>query len=67
MNTIKELVLVLDHDFDDYHHDYWFISTFFIWFFPSVNFFSGEGPRRRRYGRIAAMTLIVPPYDEDYD
>jgi hypothetical protein len=27
--------------------------------------FSGEGPRSRRYGRTAAMRLIVQPYDED--
>jgi hypothetical protein len=30
-------------------------------------FFSGEGPRSRRYGRTAAMRLIVQPYDEDED
>jgi hypothetical protein len=30
-------------------------------------FFSGEGPRSRRYGRNAAMRLIVQPYDEDDD
>jgi hypothetical protein len=28
-------------------------------------FFSGEGPRSRRYGRTAAIRLIVKPYDED--
>jgi hypothetical protein len=28
-------------------------------------FFSGEGPRSRRYGRTAAMRLIVQPYDDD--
>jgi hypothetical protein len=28
---------------------------------------SGEGPRSRRYGRTAAMRLIVQPYDEDVD
>jgi hypothetical protein len=27
-------------------------------------FFSGEGPRSRRYGRTAAMRLLVQPYDE---
>jgi hypothetical protein len=26
-------------------------------------FFSGEGPRSRRYGRTAALRLIVQPYD----
>jgi hypothetical protein len=30
-------------------------------------FFSGEGPRSRRYGRTAAVRLIVQPYDEDED
>jgi hypothetical protein len=25
----------------------------------------GEGPRNRRYGRTAALRLIVQPYDED--
>jgi hypothetical protein len=29
--------------------------------------FSGEGPRSRRYGRTAAMKLIVQPCDEDGD
>jgi hypothetical protein len=33
----------------------------------SVFFFSGEGPRSRRYGRTAALRLIVQPYDEDED
>jgi hypothetical protein len=30
---------------------------------------SGEGPRSRRYGRTAALRLLVQPYDEneDYD
>jgi hypothetical protein len=28
-------------------------------------FFRSEGPRSRRYGRTAAMGLIVQPYDED--
>jgi hypothetical protein len=28
---------------------------------------SAEGPRSRRYGRTAAMRLIVQPYDEDED
>jgi hypothetical protein len=30
-------------------------------------FFSGEGPRSRRYGRTAALRLTVQPYDEDED
>jgi hypothetical protein len=30
-------------------------------------FFSVEGPRSRRYGRTAALRLIVQPYDEDDD
>jgi hypothetical protein len=29
--------------------------------------FSGEGPRSRRYGRTAALRLIVQPYGEDED
>jgi hypothetical protein len=29
--------------------------------------FSGEGPRIRRYGRTAAMRLIVQPFDGDDD
>jgi hypothetical protein len=34
----------------------------------SLDFFlSDEGPRSRRYGRTAAMRLIVQPYDEDED
>jgi hypothetical protein len=28
-------------------------------------FFSGEGPRSRRYGRTAAVTLLVQPCEED--
>jgi hypothetical protein len=30
-------------------------------------FFSSEWPRSRRYGRTAALRLIVQPCDEDYD
>jgi hypothetical protein len=30
-------------------------------------FLSGEGPRSRRYGRTAALRLIVQPCDEDDD
>jgi hypothetical protein len=30
-------------------------------------FLKREGPRSRRYGRTAAMGLIVQPYDEDED
>jgi hypothetical protein len=30
-------------------------------------FFSDEGPCSRRYGRTAALRLIVQPYDEDED
>jgi hypothetical protein len=33
----------------------------------STFFLSGEGPRSRRYGRTAALRLIVQPYDEDED
>jgi hypothetical protein len=29
--------------------------------------FSGEGPRSRRYGRTAAVRLIVRPYEDDDD
>jgi hypothetical protein len=29
--------------------------------------FSGEEPRSRRYGRTAAMRLLVQPCDEDED
>jgi hypothetical protein len=32
-----------------------------------VNGVSGEGPRSGRYGRTAALRLIVQPYDEDDD
>jgi hypothetical protein len=28
-------------------------------------FLSGEGPRSRRYGRTAALRLLVQPYDGD--
>jgi hypothetical protein len=30
-------------------------------------FFGGEGPRSRRYGRTAALRLLVQPCDEDDD
>jgi hypothetical protein len=30
-------------------------------------FLFGEGPRSRRYGRTAALRLIVQPCDEDDD
>jgi hypothetical protein len=30
-------------------------------------FVSGEGPRSRRYGRTAALRLLVQPCDEDDD
>jgi hypothetical protein len=30
-------------------------------------FLSGEGPRSRRYGRTAALRLLVQPCDEDND
>jgi hypothetical protein len=30
-------------------------------------FFCGEGPRSRRYGRTAALRLLVKPCDEDDD
>jgi hypothetical protein len=30
-------------------------------------FFSGEGPRSRRYGRTAALRLLVQPCDDDDD
>jgi hypothetical protein len=33
----------------------------------NVFFLSGEGPRSRRYGRTAALRLLVQPYDEDED
>jgi hypothetical protein len=32
-----------------------------------VFFFSGEGPRSRRYRRIAALRFLVQPCDEDDD
>jgi hypothetical protein len=30
-----------------------------------MRFFSGEGPRSRRYGRTAALRLLVQTCDED--
>jgi hypothetical protein len=30
-------------------------------------FFSGDGPHSRRYGRTAALRLLVQPCDEDDD
>jgi hypothetical protein len=30
-------------------------------------FFSGEGPHSRRYGRTAALRLLVQPCDEEED
>jgi hypothetical protein len=30
-------------------------------------FFCGEGPRSRRYGRTAALRLLVKPCDDDDD
>jgi hypothetical protein len=35
--------------------------------FIALFFLGGEGPRSRRYGRTAAMRLIVQPNDEDED
>jgi hypothetical protein len=35
--------------------------------FPIIVFLSGEGPRSRRYGRTAALRLLVQPCDEDDD
>jgi hypothetical protein len=35
--------------------------------FFCVGFFIAEGPSSRRYGRTAAMRLIVQPSDEDED
>jgi hypothetical protein len=32
-----------------------------------IDIFSGEGPRSRRYGRTAALRLLVQPCDEDED
>jgi hypothetical protein len=29
--------------------------------------FYGDGPRSRRYGRPATLTLLVQPYDDDDD
>jgi hypothetical protein len=34
---------------------------------PRGFFFSGEGPRSRRYGRTAAMRLIVQSREENED
>jgi hypothetical protein len=31
------------------------------------DYFIGEGPRSRRYGRTAALRLTVQPCDEDED
>jgi hypothetical protein len=36
----------------------------FILIIKNYTFFSGEGHRSRRYGRTAALRLIVQPYDE---
>jgi hypothetical protein len=36
-------------------------------FFPFLCFFSAKGPRSRRYGRTAALRLLVQPCDEDDD
>jgi hypothetical protein len=36
-------------------------------FYSRLFFLSDEGPRSRRYGRTAAMRLIVQPCDEDDD
>jgi hypothetical protein len=36
-------------------------------FFVLVFFFSGEGPRSRRYGRTAILRLLAQPCDEDDD
>jgi hypothetical protein len=40
-----------------------FTCHYLFLFSFSFLFFSGEGPRSRRYGRTAAMRLIVQPYD----
>jgi hypothetical protein len=33
----------------------------------SLLIFCGEGPRNRRYGRTAALRLLMQPCDEDDD
>jgi hypothetical protein len=33
----------------------------------TCQFFNEKGPRSRRYGRTAALRLLVQPYDEDED
>jgi hypothetical protein len=35
--------------------------------YEDLGFSSAEGPRSRRYGRTAALRLLVQPYDEDKD
>jgi hypothetical protein len=40
---------------------------FFITRRSSDFFFTGEGPRCRRYGRTTALRLLVQPFDEDED
>jgi hypothetical protein len=42
---------------------YYYLETKRVFFSP----FSGEGPRSRRYGRTAALRLLVQPCDEDDD
>jgi hypothetical protein len=36
-------------------------------YYSNTIFFSGEGPRSRRYGRTAALRLLVQSCDEDDD
>jgi hypothetical protein len=43
------------------------VETFYNKFILNLQMSSDEGPRSRRYGRTAAMRLIVQPDDEDED
>jgi hypothetical protein len=42
----------------------WVVKTWSV-LFHVINYFCGEGRRSRRYGRTAALRIIVHPCDED--
>jgi hypothetical protein len=48
-------------------YDYRYVPTLWHMHKLLAHFFSGEGPSSRRYGRTAALRLLVQPCDEDED
>jgi hypothetical protein len=46
---------------------YLIILQLLEYLYGDLSFFSGKGPRSRRYGRAAALRLIVQPCDDNED